>query len=457
MLTAFKHFLRLVLVPTLYIGGLFVMIAAIFKKVEWGLLLMVFLIPQPNIWYKFHDYPFGKDYMDLLFFSIVLGILFQRKGFARTANSTMIVIFIMISYVALWNTSLRFSLPWPITTSNLLLPDWKNYAEMILLYFLALNAVKDEDHQKMVVVVMSIVVLLIAVRSYRNFSGGVSFDVDKRDGGPFEAVGLGPNHLGAFIAYYCVTFLGLFILDTDRYRKYLFLTTTLFGLHPLFFSYSRGAYVAAFGALAFFALVKKRSLIILIVVILLTWQTILPASVVDRIMMTETPSGQLEGSAGHRLDLWEHALTLFEQNPVFGIGFGGFGFTVPQGELTDTHSFYMRMLSEEGIIGLAFFLLIFIKAFVSGWRLYKTGDAQFHRGLGLGFMGTVIACMISNLFGDRWSYFALGGYFWILWGLVDRGIILATETRSTGKVFSERTALIQESDQVSPVHAIRQE
>ena len=425
MLTALKAFLKMIFTPMLY-GGMFITaIATIFKKVEWGFLLMIVMIPQPNLWFKLHEYPMGKDFMDILFFSILFGILYQYKAFEMTSNTTIIIILITISYVALWNSSMRFSLPLPVSTSNELLKDWKNYAEMIALYFLALNVIRNEDQQKKIVLLMTIIILLIAVRSYRNFSAGDSFRYDKRVGGPFEAVGLGANHFGAFIAYYSAFFLGLSFLDPNRKRKLLYGVTVLFGLHPLFFSYSRGAYLAAFCVLIFYGVFKKKSLLVLSIIILVAWHTILPPSVVDRISMTETASGEIEASASHRLDLWEHANQLFEENPIFGVGFGGFGLTVPQGELTDTHNFYMKTLSEQGIIGFIILILIILKAFLSGWRLHKTGKSLFNRGLGLGFMGAVIAVMISNIFGDRWSYFALGGYFWILWGIVDRGVLIS--------------------------------
>jgi Zn-dependent protease with chaperone function len=110
-------------------------------------------------------------------------------------------------------------------------------------------------------------------------------------------MGLGANHFGAFIADFGSLFLGLFLLEKDWRRRLLFLATFLFGLHPLFYAYSRGAYLAALSVIAFFGVVRKRSLLILVAVILIAWQTILPASVVG-INMTEMPEGEIEHSAG---------------------------------------------------------------------------------------------------------------------------------------------------------------
>jgi O-antigen ligase len=172
--------------------------------------------------------------------------------------------------------------------------------------------------------------------------------------------------------------------------------------------------------------VKKRSLLILALVIFISWQTLLPPTVVERIEMTKTESGELEGSAAARFDLWSHAIDVFEKNPVFGVGFGGYKFTVPETfKFTDTHNLYLKTLSEQGIIGITLLLFIFLLALKSGQGLFRKGLTPFHRGLGFGFLGCVVAFIITNMFGDRWSYFVLGDYFWITWGLVDRAILMS--------------------------------
>ncbi len=57
MLTAFKKLLRLMGVPGLYALGIALIIASVVRDARWGLYLLVALIPQPNLWYKFHQFP----------------------------------------------------------------------------------------------------------------------------------------------------------------------------------------------------------------------------------------------------------------------------------------------------------------------------------------------------------------------------------------------------------------
>ena len=425
MLTFFLDNLKQLLPPILYAGGIVIMIISIFRRPELGLCMIVFLMPQPNIFYKFYDFPMGKDFPNLAFLAVLVGMVVNKRGLIKNVNSIVITIFMVISYLALVNCSMGFNLPFPVTLKNPLLADWKNYAMMIAMYFLALNAIRDERDLKATVIIMCLVVLFISARSYHAYTGGGAFSESSRYTGPFEAVGLGPNHLGAFIADYSSVSLGLFLLDKNKWRKWLYLAAVLFSIHPLFFSYSRGAYIAAAGVLVFFGLIRKRSLLILVFCIYLGWQTILPASVVDRISMTREESGELEYSAANRLEIWDYAIDLYKANRIFGVGFGGYSLSVLEktGHPRDSHSIYLKMLSEQGTVGFVLLLLVFCAAFYSGWKLFKMGKAPFQRGLGLGFLGCIVALMITNMFGDRWSYLETGTYFWIFWGLVDRALV----------------------------------
>ncbi|MBI5017275.1 MAG: O-antigen ligase family protein [Deltaproteobacteria bacterium] len=422
MLTALKAFLRVLMPPVLYAMGLGIAVWSALKDAWGGFVLLVFLIPQPNIWYKFHAYPMGKDYIDLLYGSVLLGLLLQGKMRLKGGNTFPILLMILFSYASVLNSSIRYAMPLPITLENQFVADWKNYAQMIFFYFIALSACRTEKDRQTILLLMAFTLFFVSLRSYRNFSGGASFAYDKRVGGPFEAVGLGANHLGAFVVHFSALFLGMFFFETGIIAKVLLAGAVLMGLHPLFFSYSRAAYVAAYGVIAFYGLVKKRLLLVLVVLLPLAWQTLLPVSVVDRISMTETSEGQLESSAATRIQLWDKAIELFERSPVIGCGFGSFGFEASVAGLTDTHNFYLKQLSEQGIVGLCILMWILVAAVRSGAKLFCNANTVHGKGLGLGFMGCVIAVIITNIFGDRWSYFVLGSYFWITWGLVDAAL-----------------------------------
>ena len=144
MLTSIFGFVKSIALPILYFGGLVTCLLSIFKRAEWGLFLMVALIPQPNIFYKLYEFPMGKKFLDLLFIAVLIGIFVNKRAFTKNNNSIIIGLFLLISYISLWKSSTNFSLPAPITTQNELLIQWKSYAVMIFMYYLALNSLTDE-------------------------------------------------------------------------------------------------------------------------------------------------------------------------------------------------------------------------------------------------------------------------------------------------------------------------
>lgn len=436
ILTAIKKILRAILFPSIYTGGIFVTFYSIFKDAKWGLYLLVILSPQPNIWHKFFSLPMGKDFLDILFLAVVIGVFVQNKKFTGGSSTSIIVLFLLYTYLSLWNSSFQFDLPFPLSQSSEQLMEWKNFAQMIFFYFLVMAIVKDEDQQKILFILMTAVILFMAIRNYRNFSGGSSFSYDKRVGGPFEAVMLGATHYGAFVAHFMVAFLGMSFFERDKKKKILYLSTFSLCLHPLFYSYSRGAYVAVVLVLIFFGVMKKPAILFGLLFVVIAWQSILPPSVVDRIAGSRTETGELESSANTRFELWEQAGAIIAENFLFGVGWEGFGLSVKRSNssihgLTDTHNYYVKTLCDRGIIGLVLLLLVFGKAFFCGFRLFRSATSEFQKGLGFCFMGTVLACMATNLFGDRFTYYVLGSYFWILWGLVEKGLVV-TRTEATG-------------------------
>ncbi len=454
MLAAVILFLKTVMPTVLYFGWIIITLLSVFKRAEWGLLLMVALLPQPNIYYQFYIFPMGEDMLDISFFCILLGIVVQRGRLVKTGSMAIISLYLLLSYVALWQVSMRFSLPSPLTTNNPILIRWKDFAQMIFLYFLAVNAFKEEDAHKRAITLMALVLLFIGIRGFRAFVAGDAFSEENRYEGPFWRVSLGSNHYAAFMVHYAATMLGCFFFEKKFRFRILFGMAVFFCVYAVLFAYSRGAYAAAMVALTFYSLIHKRSLLIVVGVIIFTWNTLLPVTVVQRITMTQTESGEIESSASKRVDLWGNAFNLFMENPILGVGYNGFQMTMNalQTELTDTHNYYLKILSEQGIIGFLVFLLLLLKALRQGWKLFKTGSSPFYQGLGLAFLGTIIAVIITNAFGDRWSYLVLGGYFWILWGIVDRGIINSESAElESSEILLEETS--SSNDQASDVPA----
>ena len=131
-----------------------------------------------------------------------------------------------------------------------------------------------------------------------------SFDETKRDGGPLA---YGSNQTAAFLAQFEMFLLGLRAICQEKKFKIFGYGLVAITLFTIMYTFSRGGYLAVLSGILVLGLLKDRKLLVILGVFLLTWQTIVPAAVRERVNMTHSSTGQLEASAQSRVDLWEDA------------------------------------------------------------------------------------------------------------------------------------------------------
>jgi len=425
MLGAFKES---VLPFLIYIVVWLACVVALIRRGDLATYLYALLVPLPTIWYPTHFLPLASASLTLLMGSALVGPWLRKApGEVLPPNSGFILLFVLANYLYLWNTTFRYDLPLPFTTDNPEFSYWRNFSTMVLCYLAAFYALRTQKQIQTFVMIVCGMLLFLAWRELVSFSAGINFSYGHRADGPFWVVGLNANHFGAFIAHFSVMALGVYLVDRQTVRRNIFLMAFLVSLYPLFLSYSRGAYAAVIAGLIVLGLLRKRFLLFAVIVVLFAYQELLPASVVDRIQMTETATGTLESSAADRLFVWQLARELFAQHPIIGIGFQGFYFASQGLPLRNVHNFYLETAAEEGIVGLALLAVLFYKALTSGWNLFRQSDSEPLRALGLGFIACTTAVMVTNVFGDRFTQIEVGSYFFLLFGAVDRARLLRSD------------------------------
>ena len=82
--------------------------------------------------------------------------------------------------------------------------------------------------------------------------------------------------------------------------------------------------------------------------------------------------------------------------------------------LKDTHNWYVKVLVETGAIGLIMALILLQQMLAVSFRLFKRGSDPLYRGLGLGLILAISACIVANFFGDRWTYVEITALLWVL-------------------------------------------
>lgn len=416
-------FVKTIAPLTLYFLGIIIFFLSITGRVKYGLWFLVPLLPLQNIMEKMQQFPLGKDFNDILLVGMIIGWAFYNNSrrkplFEKNAYNKIFFFYLIFTFFTLWKGSVFLGFPAPLNPADPRLQNWKNYMVLPLLFLVTFNNVQDKQELKRLFVLMCITMFLMNYYTIQQISWIGSWQSRVKLQGTF--VWLNVNAVAAFYATYTFILIGIFLSAKEKYLKIISLILTLQNLYCVVFLFSRGAYLATLAGFFLISILRKKILLIPIILLLIFWQSILPQSVIERIMYTEQ-EGQLDLSAQSRFGLWQESIEFFKLDPLTGIGFNALQH-MQSGK--DTHNIYLRTLAEQGAIGLLFLLIIIVLAFFKGLKLYKRSADRFLKGLGLGFLCCVVAVAAGNFFGDRWTHLPLAAYFWVFLGMVERGILL---------------------------------
>ncbi len=428
-----------------YLVTIAVFLVSALRRPQIGLYYLAFFLPLVNTRYMLHAFPFGEKFVDFLLLGVFIGIVSRRAGtdWTPTPLTAFLAVWGVMLYASLWRGSFYLNSDWPISLADPRVSDWKNYVEFFFFFLAAASAIRTKKQIAGLLITMGVCFLMVNRDFYGTMSGRdlSSFSYDVRDAGPLG--GAGENGLAAFEATGLLFLTAMLGMKLKRTLKWAILGLIFTGVYCLLFTFSRGGYLAVLGGLLFLGVVNQRKLLILVAVLIVSWQALLPESVQQRITMTYDQSdggGTLDASAQTRVNLWADAEALIAASPVFGTGFQTYAY-MGRMEKKDTHNYYLKIIVETGAIGLLMFLYVLWRMFALGYQLYRQSEDPFLAAVGLGFSALMVGMFFANLFGDRWSYFQVDGWMWMLLGAVVRGLILTEQTQvSTDEAAAEEIA-----------------
>ncbi len=405
---------------SIYLLGVVAFFMALTGRVYWTLALVTMLLPLRNVIDKLHQFPLGAQFIDILLFGMIIGwfISSSDKKPLMERSSLNIISFILVFYItfSLIIGSLYLTgSPIPELADSRT-QDWKNFCLLPLLFMLTLNNVTDRTWINRMFLVMCFTILLSAYYTSTQITWFSSLTSRAKISGTFQF--LGPNEVAAFLNQCTIILLGIYFFMKRGRNKFILLGIILLCAYCIIFLYSRAAYAGFTAGLFVLFAFKKRWLLIPLILCAALWQVVLPEKVIERIKETKNEYGELDKSSEDRILMWEVGLDLFQKSPVFGIGYGVFRNLGLQ--LGDTHNIYVKLLVEQGLLGLLVFLITIGCFFREGFILYQKGEDDFGRGLGLGIVACMVTLLVNNFFGDRWSYLELSAYLWIFAGLAAR-------------------------------------
>ena len=407
--TGIGHFIPLIA----YLGFWVMILVSLGGRPLLGLYYMIPFLPYRTMRDHFLDYPLGSNVLTILVFAVIIGALIQGKHLPKSRLYLVWLVMAVYLYLSLWIGTALGHAPAPLWLNDVNFVTWKDYV-LIPLVFVAAGLVIEDRKAIRTVVLITAISLVFIDRSCllesmsRTWS---SFDEDKRGGGPLA---YGSNQTAAFLAQFAMFFWGFTQFVKRKKMKlfgYVLVATTIFAT---MYTFSRGAYLAILFTVLVLGLLKDRKLLLVLTVFLLTWQTVVPTAVRERVTMTENSNGQLEASAQERVDLWSNAWNSIQRSPIVGNGFATFQLGEHVDNLKDTHNWYVKVMVETGIIGLSMALFLLQQMLALSYRLFRRATDPLYQGLGLGLLLATCSCMVANLFGDRWTYLEITALLWVL-------------------------------------------
>jgi len=407
-----------------YVAGIIFIFKSVTGDGRWALLLLTFIIPLRNVIEKLQQFPLGSSIINILILIIIFGLFVffttqKNQSFAPSSLNIIIIVLVIYMLLSLLIGSNYLYGSFSIDFSDSRVKDWKNFCLMPLLFFITLNYMTERKWIYRTLIVMALAMIVV---DYYTVNQIREYSLVSRDkiSGTFQF--LGTNEVAAFFNEFTIVLVGIVSFIKDKRIKWPLLGMIFLNIFCILCLYSRGAYLGFFAGLFFLCLFKNRAMLVPLVLLAVFWQNILPEKVVERIKETTNNVGQLDNSSQMRIDIWKQALDLFEKSPLTGTGYGVFRSLGL--ELGDTHNIYVKYLAEQGLIGLSIFITILFCFLRMGYVLFKKGEDDLSKGMGLGLMSCIIVLMVNNFFGDRWSYLELSAYLWIFAGLVGRMIIM---------------------------------
>jgi putative inorganic carbon (hco3(-)) transporter len=412
-----------------YIGFWIMCVVALTGRPVLGLYYMMPFLPYRTMRNHFLLYPLGANVLTILIIAVIIGALIHGKKLPKSRLFTIWLVLGVYLYISMWVGTALGNSPAPLWLNDLNFATWKDYM-LIPLVFVAAGLTIENRKAVRTVVILTAVTLLFIDRSslFESMTRSwANFDENKRSEGP---LGYGSNQTAAFLAQFCMFFWGLTVFLKRKKFKILSYGLVVVTLFATMYTFSRGAYAALILSVLVLGVVKDRKLLVILGIFLVTWQTVVPAPVRERINMTKSSNGQLEASSQERLDLWSNAERSILRSPIVGAGFATFQFGEHVDDLKDTHNWYVKVMVETGIVGLIIAFMLLQGILSVSYGLFKRAVDPLYRGLGLGLFLATFSCMVANCFGDRWTYVEITGLLWVL---------VATAIRATAFDAMERT------------------
>ncbi len=225
-----------------------------------------------------------------------------------------------------------------------------------------------------------------------------------------------PNFLGGYLTI--IFILGLFLISQNQVKKvdYLMIGNLALIFLALALTFSRSAYISFAVAIFLFSFLKKSFRLLGLALLLIF---LLGAFYWPRWQLEQSRQINRAATAAARVSSWQEGLSIFQQNPLLGIGFNNYRSWqgVYNGEDSFTNlrpgagsdSSLIFLLATTGVLGTAIYLAIL-------FSFVKMALSVPSRLL---YLPILAALLVHSFFVNSLFYPAVMALFWLLAGILD--------------------------------------
>ena len=345
------------------------------------------LIFSDSVMYSFHTPKYL--FLQLMLFLLLSVLLFKREFRIQWNVLDISILFRVFVLILFYFISSNYS--------NLF-PNIDILFYLTLFYFLTQQLPvhnNNNDFNKFIFIVFNSLFVVSLIESIYGVLQYYGFDIFHSGGyKSYESNVVGTfgsaNSMGGFLAAVLPFNIYLFIKQSEKVKKFVYVTGTMIVLWALVLTLSRGAWIALCCGLffLFFPLiikfwnsklkVKINKYILIILILVIVVSALLGIFYINK------------DSALGRIFIWKVSREMIKDFSFFGVGYGNYGykyldyqaefFSNPSNvkyydkavSIKDAHSEIIHVLAETGILGLIFFLLIFIIFFYTGFLITKS-------------------------------------------------------------------------------------
>jgi O-antigen ligase len=362
-------------------------VAIIFMKPFYGLLIyivMLFVRPQDFV-------PSLERLRVMLLLAAVILLTFfihkviRREPISFFATRQHILLFILLVLV-----------PVSEIANGLVAEAWDSLNEFLavfLLFFLIVSITDDFDRFRKVCWLLVFCTTLISINGIvMHFRGVGLAGTTPVEGTRVRWIGIfgDPNDLALTInSFFPFILMSLFDPGVGRLKKLLLVAAAAVAVLTLFWTNSRGGFIAFVAIIGVFA-IKRWGVL----------KGIAVGAVFMAAALLFAPSrmgniSPYEVSAAGRVNSWIDGLVMLKSNPVFGVGFLNF----EKHATLSAHSAFIQSMAELGVVGYFVWMALVSMCFFDIHAVSRTLDypyAKYARILQLSFIGFLVSAVFLS-------------------------------------------------------------